>query len=303
MNFRKPVLLKFPIITLSIIVFVFSCTKEHKAIPKKVFEGEISKELPQAIIDTSDLYYLPRDTGGQQIGYPLGKTKAVFGHFIYTPGGYEKDTSNYPLIVFMHGYGERGDSRTDASILNRVKTWGPTRLIEAGKWDPSYPFIVASPQLVTEYWAPNEVHEFIEYLLKKYRINKRRIYITGLSQGGGGSWYYAGQREDHYAAAIVPISGRGEESLIKNLKKVPIWAFHGETDNLVDPFKNYGSVTMVEAINAHNPTTPAKVTLYLSNGHNAWTRTYENQFAATGISYNSFNMNIFDWMLQYKKEE
>jgi predicted peptidase len=104
----------------------------------------------------------------------------VFGHFLYTPSGYESDTSNYPLILFMHGYGERGDSRDEAPVLNKVKTWGPPKLIEAGKWNPSYPFIVASPQLVTEYWASDEIHEFIEYLIKKYRINKKRIYVTGL---------------------------------------------------------------------------------------------------------------------------
>jgi predicted peptidase len=173
----------------------------------------------------------------------------VFGHFLYTPSGYESDTSNYPLILFMHGYGERGDSRDDATVLHKVKTWGPPKLIETGKWNPSYPFIVASLQLVTEYWASDEIHEFIEYLIKKYRMYKKRIYVTGLSQGGGGSWYYVGERDDHYAAAIVPISAHAEQYLIKNLKKVPIWAFRGDSDGLVDPYKNFGSVTMVEAIN------------------------------------------------------
>ena len=108
--------------------------------------------------------------------------------------------------------------------------------------------------------------------------------------------------DESYAAAIIPISARGEQSLVHNLTKVPIWAFHGEKDTTVDPISNYGSVSLVSAINAESPKVRAKVSMFLNVGHNAWDRTYKNVFSTNDVRYDPFKTNIYDWLLQYKKE-
>ncbi len=205
------------------------------------------------------------------------------------------------MIVFLHGWGERGDSKIDETILDKILSHGPPKLIRLGEWNCKYPFIVVSPQLVSEYWPTNKVHGFIEYIVENYQINTSRIYLTGLSLGGGGCWYYAGEIENNYAAAIVPISASGSEYLINNLSKIPIWAFHGANDDLVKAFEYFGSVPMVMAINKTNPPVFAKLTVYPNVGHDAWTRTYDGSGMFQG-EYNQYAMNIYEWMLQYKKE-
>ncbi len=255
----------------------------------------------EAVIDTSDLYYLPKDTGGTHQAHPLGTTAAGFGYYIYKPGGYADDGPEYPLLLFLHGWGERGDSSKDEGVLNNVLKYGPPRLIRAGQWEPKYPFVVVSPQLIPEFWAPHQIHNFIDYIVENYQINTDRIYLTGLSLGGGGCWFYAGAIEEHYAAAIVPISSSGQMDLVDHLRDVPIWAFHGDEDELVDPYENFGSVQMVESINRTDPPIRAKVTVYPNIGHNAWTITYNGLGMNTPYWYDSYNMNIYEWMLQFKK--
>lgn len=265
-------------------------------IDDKVEEDELSDEI---IIDESDLAILPEDTGGSNIAYPLGSTDAGFGHYVYTPNGYKPDGPDYPLLIFLHGW----NPNLGNEPLKNVLSSGPSKLIEHNNWSPKYPFIVVSPQLKSGYWPPYLVHRFIKYLIDTYQINVNRIYLTGLSLGGGGCWFYVGEIDDNYAAAIVPISASGSPNLVDNLRKVPIWAFHGAVDRTVDAYENYGSVPMVEAINATNPVVPAKVSVYPNIGHNAWTITYDG----TGkdyfnLLYDPYSVDLYEWMLQYKKE-
>ena len=249
-------------------------------------------------IDVSDLTNLPADTGGTHTPHPYGSTEAFYGHYVYTPSGYQENGLEYPLLIFLHGWNpELGDLP-----LDHVLSGGPPMLIENGEWDPSFPFIVATPQLLSQYWAPEHMHRFIEYLIDTYRINTKRIYLTGLSLGGGGCWYYVGEVDDNYAAAIVPISSAGAEYLVDNLKSVPIWAFHGQRDATVAFYDRFGSVQMVEAVNAANPNVRARVTLYPNLGHDAWSNTYDNSGQFHYQTYDEFKVDIYDWMLSHKKE-
>ncbi len=285
-----------------LLLLVVSCEKSNEPLGSNTGQNNGKNVRQEAIIDESDLYYLPVDTGGIHRAYPLGETNADFGHYVYTPGGYENDGPEYPLIIFLHGWGERGDSGMDEKILDRVLSHGPPKLIRLGQWDPKYPFIVVSPQLVTEYWPTEKVHRFIEYVIENFQINTNRIFLTGLSLGGGGCWYYVGEIDNNYAAAIVPICGSGNDFLVNNLRKVPIWAFHGAKDDLVKAYENFGSVPMAEAINKMDPPVWAKVTIYPDAGHDAWTRTYDGSGMFTRGDHHEYNMNIYEWMLQYKKE-
>jgi len=266
-----------------LLFLLVSCEKSKEPLGSNTGQNNGKNIKQEAIIDDSDLSYLPVDTGGVHKAYPLGESNAEFGHYVYTPGGYENDGPEYPLIIFLHGWGERGDSGVDDKILERILSHGPPKLIKLGQWDPKYPFIVVSPQLVSEYWPTEKVHSFIEYLIENYQINTNRIYLTGLSLGGGGSWYYVGEIENNYAAAIVPICGSGNEYLVNNLRKVPIWAFHGAKDVTI-ALKE--SEKMVNAVNDAGGN--AKLTIYPESGHDCWTETYNNE-------------EVFKWLLSHRK--
>jgi len=286
--------------------FVVSCQNNDDHSSTKISDSTINEnfieseqEIPFEIkIDDSDLVPLPEDVGGIHTAHALGSTSANFGHYVYTPSDYKSDGSAYPLLIFLHGW----NSNLGNEPLENVLLAGPPKLIQAGQWNPSYPFIVVSPQLTALYWAPNQVHLFIEYLLNTYQINPNRIYLTGLSLGGGGCWYYVGEIEDHYATAIVPISASGAEYLIDNLRKVPIWAFHGARDTTVEAYENFGSFPLVEAINLTKPAIKARVTVYPNLGHNAWTTTYNGAGRNHLQRHDSFDVDIYDWMLAHKKE-
>jgi len=269
----------------------------------ETFEGQTEPTV--IVVDSTDLKNLPKDTGGKHVAHPLGSTNAVFGHYMYTPSGYTDEGPEYPLLIFLHGWDPSGYTGTDEEELNELLLGGtPPGLINTNKWKPSFPFIVASPRLKTApFWPHYQIHDFIEFVVDNYQVNTKRIYLTGLSLGGGGTWYYVGERGlDNYVAAIVPISARGEERIVDNLTNIPVWAFHGGRDNTVLAFENYGSVPLVQAINSKNPKIKAKVTVFKNLGHNAWDRAYRDNFIKTNVLHDPFDVSIYDWMLQYKKE-
>lgn len=262
---------------------------------------EEEPEQPFSVtIDESDLAILPEDSGGEHIAVALKDTESPFGYYIYKPEGYSAEGPEYPLLIFLHGWSPNLGNEPLENVLNG----GPPRLIESNRWNPKFPFLVVSPQLKTRYWPPARMHSFIGYLKEKYQVNSNRIYLTGLSLGGGGCWYYAGEVEDNYVAAMVPISASGAPHLVENLRRIPIWAFHGGLDNTVNAYENFGSVPLVEAINLTEPKVRARLTVYANVGHNAWFMTYDG----TGTNYSSqtydaFDMDIYDWLLAYKKSD
>jgi len=291
-----------------LIFFSFIACSSDPIIVESIKEEEeqIEQVLEPTLIqiDSTDLKILPPDSGGKHTAFPLGTTNAVFGHYVYTPGGYDESDSAYPLLIFLHGWDPSGYTGTDSSELDEL-LFGttPPGLIKNGRWNPSFPFVVASPRLkFFPYWNHNQIHDFIEYIISNYNINTKRIYLTGLSLGGGGTWYYVGERGDnHYVAAIVPISAGGEERIVSNLTNIPIWAFHGSNDAIVLAHQDYGSLPLVNAINALNPSLNAKVTIFNGTGHDAWSWVYSNQFTTNTLN-DLFDVSIYDWLLQYKKD-
>jgi len=195
------------------------------------------------------------------------------GYLIYLPLQYEKRDA-WPLLLFLHGSGERGND------LERVKRHGPPKLIAAGK---HFPFIVVSPQCPKgQWWQPVELIALLDYLVKNYKIDEDRIYVTGLSMGGFGTWALAAYRP-HRFAALAPICGGGEVYWAEDLAHLPIWAFHGAKDRGV-PLRR--SQEMVEAINKKGG--HAKLTVYPEAGHDAWTETYNNP-------------QLYKWLLQQRR--
>ncbi|MGE5942817.1 MAG: dienelactone hydrolase family protein, partial [Flavobacteriales bacterium] len=248
----------------------------------------------------NDLDLLPIDMGGTHKAMLLGNTDAKYNHYIYTPSGYNNNSTSYPLLVFLHGSGEIGNADTNTEALNKVITHGPPKLIELKQWSPKYPMIVASPQLTFGIWKPEDIHSFISYLIKNYNINTKRIYITGVSLGGYGCFTYVSQyASDSYAAAIVPIAGGGYPNTGDRFKTTPVWAFHGDNDNAV-PLRE--SIDIINDINRENPENRAKLTIYPDVGHDSWTRTYDSSgMGDESKNYDPFDMSIYDWMFLFEK--
>jgi len=267
----------FRVLSLISIILMTSCKKED-------------------MNDYNNLSNLPADTGGIHIAYPLGTSEAAYGYYAYTPS---MAGANYPLLIFLHGAGEKGNSSDDNTILDFVLRNGPPKLIEKNKWEPKYPMIVVSPQCHENGWDGIKIHEFIEFIIKSYNVNTKRIYVTGLSMGGYGTFTYLTTTADScYAAAAVSICGGGNSGKVAGIKHIPTWAFHGDQDETVSM---NNSVKMINAINALNPAVMAKLTIYPGVGHNSWSMTYDGTGMGTESSeYDSFNMEIYNWMFQYE---
>ncbi|MEM9141521.1 MAG: dienelactone hydrolase family protein [Bacteroidota bacterium] len=277
-----------------------SCTSDSNDTP--IIPTDDSMDPPPLVDDARDteLEDLPKDIGGSHSANRLGDSDANFGYYLYTPGNYVSTEGHYPLLVFLHGGGEVGNSQVSESDLLKVLQHGPPRLINQGEWNPAHPMLVASPQLSVNNWRAVEIHEFITFLIQNYRVNPRRIYLTGLSRGGYGTFNYVGDiGKESYVAAAIPICGGGTLSKADQFKNTPIWAFHGSNDNIV-PLSN--SINMINSINNQSPEVRAKLTIYPGVGHDSWTITYNGEgMGSESTSYDSFDTSIYDWFLSFKK--
>ena len=139
-------------------------------------------------------------------------------YLISLPEGYGKADQKWPLVLFLHGAGERG------ADLELVKKHGPPRLIAEGK---TFPFIMVAPQCPEgQWWSEDVLIALLDKIENDYSVDRSREYLTGLSMGGFGTWRLAMLNPDRFAA-IVPICGGGEDSLACSIKDVHAWIFHG----------------------------------------------------------------------------
>ncbi|MFT5128735.1 MAG: putative peptidase [Rhodothermales bacterium] len=200
--------------------------------------------------------------------------------WLYLPTRYDEDDAKLPLIIFLHGSSKRG---TD---LERVKANGmPPLLDKKEDWD----FVVASPQAGYKYawqrcWRPDDIALLLAELLKSYRIDPKRVYLTGLSMGGYGAWACAAAYPELFAAA-VPICGGGELGWAEQYGELPIWAFHGADDYVVSVRRSQEMVTAINALGGK-----AKLTAYPGVGHDSFTQTYANP-------------DMFAWLLRHSRRQ
>ncbi len=202
-------------------------------------------------------------------------------YLFFLPKDYYSDiNTRWPLILFLHGMGERGAN------LELVKIHGIPKII---KTQTDFPFITVSPQCPIEYvWRDDDMQQAVEDILlkivKNYRVDKTRIYVTGLSMGGYGTWSLAARRPDLFAAA-VPICGGGDPATVNVLKNLPIWVFHGGLDEVVLPKESEKMVRALEKAGGK-----VRYTLYPEAYHDSWTETYDNTA-------------LYDWLLSNRKVE
>ncbi len=197
-------------------------------------------------------------------------------YLLYLPEGYDINRKGgYPTILFLHGAGERG------SDLDKLTTWGPPKIAK----NKGLPFIVISPQCPDNEWWTSllfPLKVLLDESIKTYNIDTDRIYLTGLSMGGYGTFAMS-QVYGSYFAAVAPICGGGTPSMLNFYKQPPTWVFHGDIDTIV-PIQN--SRIMVDAIEASG--SEVKFTIYKGVNHYSFERAYNNS-------------NLFNWFLEHKK--
>jgi predicted peptidase len=229
--------------------------------------------------EKSEMKFSLLERGGQHshtFNKTITKTLSC-NYLLFLPEDYGREKKSWPLILFLHGAGERG------SDIEKVKVHGPPKIVQTKK---DFPFIVVSPQCPEDDWWTDKTEMLINLLddiVAHYDVDTERIYLTGLSMGGYGAWALASQYPDRFAA-VVPICGGGDRILARTLKDVPIWAFHGAKDSVV-PVEE--SKELVEAVNARGGN--AKLTIYPDANHDSWTETYNNP-------------KLYDWLLEHRRK-
>jgi predicted peptidase len=221
-------------------------------------------------------------TPGKQVEQSLKVGDRQIPYLLYLPDDYKPGTK-VPLMLFLHG---RGESQGPLSV---VAKWGPPARVEHGY---KYPFILASPQCPTDESWPQAGQQklliaLLDHLEKTLAVDPDKIYLTGLSMGGFGSWRLAADHPERFAA-VAPVCGAGNPADGEKLKSLPIWAFHGTEDKAV-PFTR--SVEMVEAIKQSGGTKVWFTSLeHIS--HNSWEAAYATPelyewFAKQSVSKNA----------------
>lgn len=190
-------------------------------------------------------------------------------YLLYLPQSYGQGGAKWPLIIFLHGAGERG------ADLELVKVHGIPKIAEQ---QPDLPFVAVSPQCpVGSNWMDQleALDALYREITRTYAIDRERVYLTGLSMGGYGTWVWGAHNPRRFAA-LVPICGgapplSGFPERIAVLKDVPIWAFHGAKDTVVPLAASQDLVSVLERVDGN-----VKFTIYPEAGHDAWTETYAN---------------------------
>jgi predicted peptidase len=237
--------------------------------------------LPLLCITTSSLAFAEKPAPGTQVQQSFETSDgAAVPYLLYLPKDYQAG-KEFPLMLFLHG---RGESH---GPLDLVAKWGPPRMAARGD---DLPFIVVSPQCPgADRWSSDQqqqrLSELLDEVVNKFAADKSRLYLTGLSMGGFGSWRMAADQPDRFAA-VVPICGKGDPEHGEKLKDIPIWVFHGDQDKAV-PFEH--SVDMVEAIKQAGGT-KVRFTTLEGIGHNSWSAAYATP-------------ELYGWMLQQSRRE
>jgi predicted peptidase len=205
----------------------------------------------------------------------ITRSNQQVGYLLYYPPSYAPETGDrWPLLVFLHGLSKRGDD------LERVKIGDIPKMLDDGQ---DFPFVIVSPQCPAGSWWPYEVRavkELIDHIIAALPIDPDRVYLTGASMGGYGTWALATLHPELFAA-IAPVSGGGVPLLAGQLKDVPVWAFHGGEDDVI-PLSE--TQVMVDALKANGA--DVRLTIFPDCGHD--TPAYEVT-------------ELYEWLLSHKR--
>ena len=210
-------------------------------------------------------------------------------YLLFLPKGYEAAAERrWPLLLFLHGAGETGTN------VWRTDIHGPANYILQ---HPDFPFILVSPQCPPqETWSNAVLLGLLDEVLASYKVDPQRVYLTGLSMGGYGTWGLALAHPGRFAAG-APICGGGSLLDVRlaqlgyataarkdALKGLPVWAFHGGKDNVVPLSESERMISGLKALGAGE----VKLTVYPEATHNSWAQTYSNP-------------EFYQWLLEHKR--
>lgn len=182
----------------------------------------------------------------------------------------------WPLVLFLHGAGERGND------LDLVAVHGPPKQVAAGA---TLPFLLVAPQCPDGHWwdwESDALLALVSEVMAGHPVDPDRVYLTGLSMGGSGSWDLACRRPDLFAA-VAPICGRGRRPMASRLVTTPIWAIHNSDDPVV-PVE--GTLDMIEAVREAGG--DVRATINTTGGHDAWTAAYDDP-------------ELYSWLLEQRR--
>jgi predicted peptidase len=200
-------------------------------------------------------------------------TMILYTHYLLYVPVEKPDSGLYPLILFLHGMGERGDD------LNLVKKNGPPSFLDD---TTGFPFVVISPQCPRdERWDPYRLLSLLDQVETMVPVDKDRVYVTGLSMGGYGTWALAMAAPERFAA-IAPVCGGGDSTRLGKIKNMPIWVFHGAKDDVVPLSESERLVNGLKKLGAD-----VKFTVYPEYRHDAWIPAYSNP-------------GLYQWFLEHK---
>ena len=273
----------FPLLLLVVLIGFSSCIKSGYILPGD--KSKIEKE-------TVSLKGISEDIGSN-----------IGGYFVASPGSYDKSGQSYPVIFFMHGAGQFGNGDSD---LPNLLSEGIPALLDAQEfpaeiilYDRKFSFLVFAPQFKS-YPLSIDIQNFVDEILKKYRIDPSRIYFTGFSLGGRIATDFISETNTKIAA-VVCMAGASNTFLTERGKRITdqqiaVWSFHNQEDQLV-PVEE--SRQFIESINRFNPFIKPRLTIFSNSNavlkHDAWS-------VATDPAYKENGMNIYDWMLRHRKE-
>ena len=225
----------------------------------------------------------PLDSG-KPVPQSFSRTLTIeqrLNYLLFLPREYEATSGKtWPMILFLHGAGERG---TD---LKRVMVHGPVK--QAGQV-AGFPFIVVSPQCAEgQTWDNGPLIGLLDEVISLHQVDTNRIYLTGLSMGGYGCWNLGGAFPERFAA-MAPICGGGSPITIKlagedhkaRLRQLPVWACHGARDSVVPLEESERMVGAYKQIGGED----VRLTVYPEATHDSWTDTYSNA-------------ELYDWFLE-----
>ncbi len=211
--------------------------------------------------------------------------RVTMGYLLHLPKGYDEDAEKrWPLILFLRGIGERGDDP------EKLKIHGIPRVVEERD---DLPFITVSPQCpIYSYWSAevDSLRVLLKDVRERYRVDTSRIYVTGLSMGGFGTWHLILEYPRIFAAALPICGGLQHMGILpvdklSALKDLPIWVFHGAKDNVIPYQKSEELVEYLRSIGGN-----VRFTLYPEADHDSWTVTYNNP-------------EIYSWMLRHRNPD
>ncbi len=209
-------------------------------------------------------------------------------YLLFLPKGYDANSDKkWPLMLFLHGAGERGTNAW------RVDIHGPSKYILE---HPEFPFIMVSPLCPeNQIWSNEVLVELLDQVIASHKVDTQRVYLTGLSMGGYGTWSLALAYPEKFAA-VIPICGGGDSLPIhlartgyttaakkEAMKSLPIWAFHGGKDTVVPPDDSEHMVKALKLLGVKE----VKLTIYPEAQHNSWAQTYSNP-------------EIYEWLLKHQ---